>query len=474
MFCYKCGENLPDEAEFCIKCGENLKSVKEMNGIAPSVATVQSAPPQAVSPVVSPPVTPPPSPSTPPPTPRANRVTPFPDDEPSNDTKKISPTVIALGAGAILLSAALLFVMVRLVFPGDKSSEEDTATKEEAVTATPETAKPEEVVVAVDPEELYGEILETIRQVANDQNFDHTTVGLPYYLGMSWFDGSLADMSYDFVDVNGDNVPELFVFIGEAMVYGTDSTLVSCYTVIDGEVVSLIASGERFGYFLTKDKEFGYWGSSGAADHSVALLHLNKNGVLEYQTYINTTYEDYMISNSPVYDYLIAIENNGPNYSNRQIATETELAEFYRIYEGDKYQFNYTPFVTKSDEISPNTATIRSYDFSNAPFPYLRIAVPDFRSYFTDGEFYTDPNSLYYDGYNAYESEYSGDTSIYRDGYIQYLISLGFSLSPEGQEEGFFFLSQQQGDDFVSVVIRENFYKAIDPNEYVRVSISMS
>lgn len=339
MFCYKCGENLPDEAEFCIKCGENLKNAKEMNEITPSATPVVSPPTiTAVSPPVTPPMA---TPATPPPMPRPNRVTPFPDDEPSNDTKKISPTVIALGAGAILLSAALLFVMVRFVFPGDKSSEEDTA-KEEAVTATPETAKPEEeVVVAVDTEELYGEILETIRQVANDKNFDHTTVGLPYYLTLE--EAPLSEMGYDFVDINGDDIPELFI----SAKWG--GNFVSCYTIINGEIVSLVDSGERWGYDLLKDLNIAFYGSSGAADNSVALLHLNKNGVLEYQTYINTTYEDYMVSNSPVYDYLIAIENNEPNYSNRQIATETELAEFYRIYEGEKYQFNYTPFIDSSE-----------------------------------------------------------------------------------------------------------------------------
>lgn len=393
MFCYKCGKELPDEAEFCIKCGANLSAIKETPNPTTSFSSINTL-------------------------------------NPSTQANKFPSWVYVLSGVAV----TGLLVLGGQFFISDKDnlSENDglinqeqstSSDKQEVIQSTPSEE--------IEPEELYAEILGTIRQVADNNDFDHTTVGLPYYLGMYWFEGSLADMSYDFVDVNGDNIPELFVFIGEAMVYGIDSTLVSCYTIIDGEVVSLIDTGERFGYFLLKDFHFGYWGSGGAADNSVAILKLSPSGELEYQTYVNTTLEDYMDWDSPVYDYMIAIENGRPNYENRRVATETELAEFYTIFEGGSYQFNYTPFVTQSESevVLQNFSgsgyiNYTDYDPMETPDPSNKTG---WDSVWYKGR--TTENLCYYGGLNfQYYVEDGGLFITYPD--CEYSFYLGYIVNP--------------------------------------------
>lgn len=475
MFCTKCGQALPSEAEFCLKCGHDLRKAKEVmikgKGVAQSQVQSQAKPSEPVRESHPTERQQGDSPRVDSNYPRQNRVTPFPEDE----IPKKSPFVWVL-MGAVVACVLVWGAMEYIVSPQDKEEtieqEKNTGTAKVPYTEQKTETNTTPIAPTIDPEELYEEILKTIRQVANDKYFDHSTVGLPYYL--SWEENPLSKMGYDFVDVNGDEIPELFVVMGDSSVFGNNSTLLSSYTIIDEEAVPLIESGERFGCHLSKDLFFCEWGWHSGITSNEALLKLNKDGEMEYVTYIYRTVEDDNDWSSPTHDYMTVIENNVPNFANRRIATEAELAEFKAIYEGEKYQFDCKPFVTESEEVSSYSPVVRQYDLSNAPFPYLRIAVPDFVSFFSDGEYYTDPNSIYYDGYNTYIFEYSPDTSIHREAYIQYLVSLGFNLLPEGQDEGYFMMTQQQGDDFVVVAVSENYYTAIDPKEYVRVSISMS
>ncbi len=333
MFCMKCGQSLPEEAEFCLKCGEDLRKVKKnIENLNDTTSSLENTPP----------------PRKPESELLFQRKEPsFPENVPTtnpvNEKKKI---------GAIVFVALCAVGGLGFYLGTNKDVPKETATESSGVVGfssentqenmTPE-AEPEKEnePIQVDPMELYGEILQTIATVANDTSFDFESIGLPYYF--AWETDNLSNMGYDFLDVNGDGVPELFID------GGWGGNFVSCYTIIDGEVVSLVESGERYGYSLTSDLLFAGWGSGGAADNHAYLEKLNEKGEFEYLVYLNGALEDPNDWDSAYGDYDIPIENGQPNFENRRFATEEELDEFYQVY-NHLYEFSYTPFTQNKEE----------------------------------------------------------------------------------------------------------------------------
>ena len=81
-------------------------------------------------------------------------------------------------------------------------------------------------------------------------------------------------------DLNGDGTPELLLgnAAWDADVYGP-AYFYDLYTLVDGEPVHVVSSGERYRYYLRRDGQIGYQGSGGAAYSYAALYRFGGVGL---------------------------------------------------------------------------------------------------------------------------------------------------------------------------------------------------
>ena len=81
---------------------------------------------------------------------------------------------------------------------------------------------------------------------------------------------TLSEAGYCFKDLDGNGIPELMVSSPE-----TDEMFWDLYTYIDGKVVHLVSSGERYRYYLCRDNTIYYESSGGASLSSSAIYHFD-------------------------------------------------------------------------------------------------------------------------------------------------------------------------------------------------------
>ncbi len=187
-------------------------------------------------------------------------------------------------------------------------------------------AVPEETPsTTVNYEELYSEKRATWLNylgsyTMNGKEYDSEALGLPYYF---LYDPSISseDLRYDYVDLNQDNVPEMFLLSPSGEIY-------ALFTIQDGAVKNLLIDGERWGYDLSVDKTIVEWGSSGAADQMTAISKLNAQNEMEYALYLNHTLEDPYDWNSPDYNYFIPVINGELDFAQRRVATAAEEQQY--------------------------------------------------------------------------------------------------------------------------------------------------
>lgn len=133
----------------------------------------------------------------------------------------------------------------------------------------------------------YREILDLIYYGIADQ-WQNVEPGLPSELEnhltyMWWYTGgspvlSLDEAGYMLIDLNGDYVPELITSIASSAEIGWNTGLIyDMYTFRDGELIRLVACGERELYSLCEGNYIFSNGSAGAADSMFRVYNLEKN-----------------------------------------------------------------------------------------------------------------------------------------------------------------------------------------------------
>lgn len=85
---------------------------------------------------------------------------------------------------------------------------------------------------------------------------------------------TLSEAGYCFKDLDGNGVPELLLSSPAEGTFG-NGMFWDLYTYIDGKVIHLAKSGERYRYYLCGDNTINYESSGGASLSSSAIYHLD-------------------------------------------------------------------------------------------------------------------------------------------------------------------------------------------------------
>lgn len=168
----------------------------------------------------------------------------------------------------------------------------DNSVADKTPSVTPnvvESAAPSEEP-SVDPETLYAEILDKLyNNFADSWNSyredednimseeDEFSFVFPMYMADSSY---LDKVGYCFIDLDDNGIPELLIAVNNDDVpedSATANMFYDLYTYIDGEIIHLASSGERWFYKLCEDNTILFYGSSGAASSDRQHLRLDKN-----------------------------------------------------------------------------------------------------------------------------------------------------------------------------------------------------
>lgn len=154
----------------------------------------------------------------------------------------------------------------------DTLSQTATATQTVEPTQTPEPTQMPEPTQTPEPEaaiEAYKEVLDLIYHGIQSQwsTYDPENQNNPgIEISYMWYQypmQSLSDAGYALIDINNDQVPELF--IGGTLEAG-NGMFYDLYSYLDGSVIHVVSSGERDRYYLCANQIIGNEGSSGASD----------------------------------------------------------------------------------------------------------------------------------------------------------------------------------------------------------------
>lgn len=85
---------------------------------------------------------------------------------------------------------------------------------------------------------------------------------------------SLSDAGYMLTDMNGDGMPELLV---STVTDAADGLIYDLYSCVDGEVVHVASSGERYQYYLNDGNTIYYEASSGASNSTFAGYNIDSS-----------------------------------------------------------------------------------------------------------------------------------------------------------------------------------------------------
>lgn len=168
----------------------------------------------------------------------------------------------------------------------------DNSATDKTPSVTPnvvESAAPSEEP-SVDPETLYAEILDKLYNNFSDSwnsyrenddrimsEEDEFSFVFPMYMADSSY---LDKVGYCFIDLDDNGIPELLIGVSDDE--DTEDTIhinevYDLYTYIDGEIIHLASSGERWSYKLSEDNTILYGGSSGAASSNYKHMKLIEN-----------------------------------------------------------------------------------------------------------------------------------------------------------------------------------------------------
>ena len=120
-------------------------------------------------------------------------------------------------------------------------------------------------------EEIYADILDVFYyNIQNGWAEYNKRISLYGYGGevcflflRSFSDPSFIDsIGYSFIDFNGDGIDELLIGVDTEEEY--QNIIYDLYTYMDGQIIHLATSGERFFYQLCEDNTIYYFGSGGA------------------------------------------------------------------------------------------------------------------------------------------------------------------------------------------------------------------
>lgn len=231
---------------------------------------------------------------------------------------------------------------------------------------------------------------------------------------------SINNLGYEFIDVDGDGLKELFIGDNES-----NEQYLASYYIKDGEVKYLGSINERYGDTLKSDLTFYSYGSDSAAMYSMIEI-IFKNGTFSGNQYAHIS--DFELNPGEV-EGIYYINGDG----SRRIATSAEVASLEAMKAKSDHVFNFKPLYTDATKVS-NTATNTTNSKSYASHEGVNVAklnVNDKVGDFTVKTVEVDDSYISEGFYNTCNVSLSGDykTNITAIEYNDYIGTFVVSLS---------------------------------------------
>lgn len=461
MFCYKCGQEVPDKSEFCLKCGENLSLLIQMkeNSCEESGSNSESKGTEKKSAKKK-------KAEKEPKPPKAKK-----EKKTKPEKRPVSPWVAAFCS--VFVTICGLIVGFIYGISNDLTETMPILTNSLPQSQSGNKVQTENVMGAVGNDveskvetisnEIYGDLLETIALVArNGFDFDYESLGLPQTLPL--FLEHAERLGYAFYDANHDGIDEVFIGLeGE-----TGSIM--AFTTVDDEIFLISAVEEGYGSSFTSNGTFYHWGSDSAYDFSMSESRFSHVDPLtnipvfeEIQTYMALSWlslpeEQWSWYHIPSdYGYV----SEGDDVSLFTAMSDDEMSPFYeRVQDGFVFDFISLDIAKEEYEF---------YDFSYVSSQFAGLEIPDFIAFATDGTAQT--------AQTAYEANTPGNYALYQyDGtflssqsaYVEQLKEYGFEAIVDGNE-GFYCLTQEIEGVLVQI---ETYYATYTSMLTVKISLS--
>lgn len=181
---------------------------------------------------------------------------------------------------------------------------------------------------------LYLEFIEYLKNTVDVEDFDFETIGLPNEL--QWSRGTnLESMQYAFLDINDDGVDELFIGNDDHIYPGY---LYSAHSVVNGEIVHIISSKNRYHVYLLNDFTFSCSGSNGYNNSSWESYRYTDGELVTLRECVFRPINEFIPDDCAWYYY---------NDDNEQIKFTQQNSDMFYEYKADQYDFEYIPFVEK-------------------------------------------------------------------------------------------------------------------------------
>lgn len=173
--------------------------------------------------------------------------------------------------------------------PYDGVDYENTEVAEEVV-ATKKT----ELELAI----LYEDILKDYEKIINYgyesysyESYSYGDYSNTYVSGLlRYYDFKYDSLYYDFVDIDGDGIEELFINGSKDL--GDKGSFLACHTLWGGDLSTLFITDERFGARLGADLYFYEYGSGGADSYEESEVKFQNKQVLDYNESIGFKYNN--------------------------------------------------------------------------------------------------------------------------------------------------------------------------------------
>lgn len=169
---------------------------------------------------------------------------------------------------------------------------------------------------------------------------------MSYYTNKQ-FDRNINDLGYEFIDIDGDGVAELF--IGDSS--NKEQYLMSYY-IKDNKIERLGSIEGRYGDTLKSDLTFYNYGSGGAAIYHMGES-IFKNGTFSSTEFVEI-FEDELQAGEITGIYYVNADNT------RRLATSSEIANLNAIKAKPDYVFNFKELYTDATKGNV-TSTSNSY-----------------------------------------------------------------------------------------------------------------